>query len=64
MTGIIRLYVVHLTVEITGKFELNKPLRRAERPDLRVTDHAVQHGVFTPSIDVLAYRAHNRDDRH
>ena len=32
---------------------MNKPLRRAERPDLRVTDDAVQHGVLASSIDVF-----------
>ena len=53
MTGINRWYAVHPEVEITTKFgkEQASP-HRAERPDLRVTNDAVQYGVFTPSIDV------------
>ena len=64
MTGIIRWYVVHPGLEIATNRKVNKPLRWAERPDLRVTDHADQHGVFTPSIDVLVHMAYNQNDRH
>ena len=64
MTGIIRWYVVHPEVKITTKFGGEQASAHRERPDLRVTDHAVQQGVFIPSIDALAYMAHKQNDRH
>ena len=54
MTGIIRWYVVHPEVKITTKFGGEQASAHRERPDLRVTDHAVQQGVFIPSIDYFS----------
>ena len=46
MTGIIRWYVVHPEVEITTNFGSEQTYAHRERPDVRVTDHAVQQGYL------------------